>query len=398
MLWFYVSGNEAKQYRRAAQDCSTPQYRIGTRLLPRDTDSQRLQLARRLAGNDAGLDLMLLDVVWTAEFAEAGWAVPLPDQTLSQVRAKTLPGPYSTALWKGVLYAFPANTNTQLLWYRKDLADHAPSTWAELIDQAQRLASAGEPGQVAVQGAPYEGLMAWFNTLLASAGGAILAPDGKTPTLTDTPQHRAATVTALTIIRDVARARGADPSIAQADETTSRLALEQGRAAFELNWPYVLNSVNENAKTGGVVFAPQDLGHSPYPRAQADKPARVTLGGFNLAVASTSRHRDLALRAAACITGEQEQRLTSVDNGVPPTIRAVFDDPRFQAVYPLWQQVLGQLQADSAAIRPATPVYQTLSKLVTAKLSPPGDIDPERTADVIDQQVRKAVAGEGLVP
>ena len=37
-------------------------------------DDQRLQLARRLTGNDKTLDVMALDVVWTAEFAEAGWA------------------------------------------------------------------------------------------------------------------------------------------------------------------------------------------------------------------------------------------------------------------------------------------------------------------------------------
>ncbi|MGL6235189.1 MAG: extracellular solute-binding protein [Segniliparus sp.] len=398
VLWLYASGNEGEQYTRAAKDCSTAQYQVETRLLPREADSQRLQLARRLAGDDASLDLMLLDVVWTAEFAEAGWAVPLPERLVSEVRGKSLPGPYTTAIWKGVLYAFPANTNTQLLWYRKDLVGDAPATWAGLIDQAQRFARAGGPGQIAVQAAPYEGLMVWFNTLLVSAGGAILAPDGKTPTLEDTPEHRAATVKALTVIRDVARARGADPSISQSNETTARLALEQGRAAFEVNWPYVLNSVIENAKSGGVAFAPEALGHEQYPRVDPDKPARVTLGGYNLAVASTSRHKDLAFQAAKCITGEREQRQVAVGNGVPPTIRSVFDDPEFQAVYPLWRQVLGQLQEDSAAIRPATPVYQTLSKLVTAKLNPPADIDPERMVDVLDKEVGKAVAGEGLVP
>lgn len=398
VLGFYASGNEGAQYARAAEDCSTPQYRVQTRLLPRDADSQRLQLARRLAGADESLDLMLLDVVWTAEFAEAGWAVPLPARFLADVREKSLPGPYATAVWQGQLYAFPANTNTQLLWYRKDLVGDAPATWTQMLGLARRIAGEGGPGQIGVQAGAYEGLMVWFNTLLASAGGAVLASDGKTPALTDTPEHRAATVQALTVIRDVARAQGADPSIAQSDETTARLGLEQGRAVFEVNWPYVLNSIEENAKTGSVAFPREALGYSQYPRMSPEKPARVTLGGYNLAVAGTSRHRDFAFQAAACITGEHEQRRVAVGNGVPPTIRSVYDDPGFQAAYPLWRQVLGQLQADSAAIRPATPVYQTLSKLVTAKLSPPGEIDPERTADVLAEQVRKAVAGEGLVP
>ncbi|SKV83180.1 Probable sugar ABC transporter, sugar-binding protein LpqY [Mycobacteroides abscessus subsp. massiliense] len=77
--------------------------------------------------------------------------------------------------------------------------------------------------------------MVLFNTLLVSAGGSVLGDDGKRVTLTDTPEHRAATVTALRIIKSIATADGADPSITQTDEGTARLAFEQGKAAFEIN-------------------------------------------------------------------------------------------------------------------------------------------------------------------
>ncbi len=55
--------------------------------LPKGADDQRLQLARRLTGNDKTLDVMALDVVWTAEFAEAGWALPLSDDPAGQAEA-----------------------------------------------------------------------------------------------------------------------------------------------------------------------------------------------------------------------------------------------------------------------------------------------------------------------
>ena len=84
----------------------------------------------------------------------------------------------------------------------------------------------------------------------------MLSDDGKTVTLTDTPEHRAATVKALQIIKAVATAPGADPSITQTDEGTARLALEQGNAALEVNWPFVLPSMLENAVKGGVSFLP----------------------------------------------------------------------------------------------------------------------------------------------
>ncbi len=109
-----------------------------------------------------------------------------------------------------------------------------------------------------MQGRQDEGLVVWFNTLLASAGGQVLSDDGKTVTLTDTPQHRSATVKALQIIKTVATAPGADPSITRSEGSTSRLAFEQGDSALEVNWPYVLASMLENAVKGGVSFLPLD--------------------------------------------------------------------------------------------------------------------------------------------
>src|SRR4051794_35204962 len=87
--------------------------------LPKGADDQRLQLARRLTGNDKTLDVMALDVVWTAEFAEAGWALPLSDDPSGQAEAdatsNTLPGPLETATWQGKLGAAPLQTKNQLL-------------------------------------------------------------------------------------------------------------------------------------------------------------------------------------------------------------------------------------------------------------------------------------------
>ena len=40
--------------------------------------------------------------------------------------AGTLPGPLETATYRGRLWAAPFTTNTQLLWYRKDLVSTPP--------------------------------------------------------------------------------------------------------------------------------------------------------------------------------------------------------------------------------------------------------------------------------
>src|ERR1700756_4515666 len=226
---FYTQAPDAATFTAVAQDCTRQlggRFAIRHVSLPRGPGEQRLQLARRLSAHDRGLDVMAMDVVWTAEFAEAGWALPLSDDPAGRAEADatddTLPGPLATARWNHELYGAPVTTNTELLWYRADLVERPPATWDGMLAEAAKLRAAGRPGWIAVQANEGEGLVVWFNTLLVSAGGQVLSEDGRHVTLTDTPEHRAAT----------------------------------GRARLEVNGPYVLASLLENAVKGGVPFLP----------------------------------------------------------------------------------------------------------------------------------------------
>ena len=431
----YTPASETATFTAVAKRCNEQfggRFRIQQVSLPKGADDQRLQLARRLTGNDRTLDIMALDVVWTAEFAEAGWALPLSDDPAGQAEADanadTLPGPLETAKWQGKLFAAPVTTNTQMLWYRPDLVSPPPPTWDQMISEANRLHAEGKPSWIAVQAKQYEGLVVWFNSLLESAGGRVLSEDGKTVTLVDTPEHRAATVKALQIIKSVATAPGADPSVTQTDEGTARLALEQGNAALQVNWPFVFASMLENAVKGGVPFLPlndkpelasaiNDAGtfsptdeqfqvafdaskevfaFAPYPGVIPDQPARVTLGGLNLAVAATTRKAAQAFEAVRCIRSESNQRYTSIEGGLPAVRASLYSDPAFQKKYPQYAIIRDQLT--NAAVRPATPNYQAMSTRISATLAPITEIDPERTADELAVQVQKAIDGKGLIP
>jgi len=435
VVTLYTSANEAETFAAAADRCNAQfdgRFRIQQMSLPKDADGQRLQLARRLTGNDRTLDLMALDVIWTAEFAEAGWAVPLSadpsGRAVADATADTLAGPLATAKWDGELFSVPVTTNTQLLWYRSDLMTQPPTDWQQMVAEATTLDAAGKPSWIAVQGKQYEGLVVWFNTLLVSAGGQILSDDGQSVTLTDTPAHKAATVRALQIIKDVATAPGADPSITQTDEGTARLALEQGKAALEVNWPFVLPSMVENAVGGGVEFLRLDqrpdlasavnadgkfkpdpaqaaaaldavqkvFAFAPYPGVVPGQPAKVTLGGLNLAVASTSRHKAEAFEAIRCLRQPEIGVQIAIEGGLAPVRSSLYDNPDIQRAYPAYDIIRRQL-AD-AAVRPLTPQYQAMSIRIAATLAPITDIDPEQTADKLADEVQKALDGKGLIP
>lgn len=408
-LHFYTAADAATQYAQAAADCTTAaggRYRIVQHSLPRQADDQRLQLARRIVGGDSSMDIVGLDVTWTAEFAEARWVRPFPDEVAARVREGTLAGPLRTATWQDRLYAAPLNTNTQLLWYRKDLTPEGrpPRTWDELISIAEGLADAGRPSWIEVQAQQYEGIVVWFNTLLTSAGGRIVDDDGTTVALDRGDAARRA----LEVMARVGRARGADPSLPQRDEGGARLAMESGRAAFQVNYPFVLPGITQN---GGGAFLDEagnptqrDTGRrvidefawAPYPSMDPGRPASVTLGGFNLAVPTTSKHPAEAFEAIECLRNRDNQLRNAVDAGVPPTLEALYGDPAFQAKYPAWEAIKASL--DAAGVRPASPAYQSISIVLSADLSPPSAIDPEGAVGSLAARVRDAVNSQGLVP
>lgn len=445
VLNLYPPADGADSVKAQADRCSAESggaYRIVTTPLPKSADDQRLQLARRLAGNDHSLDLMGMDVVWTAEFADAGWLVPVPENLVPQVTDATLGGPLETAMWRTPtdaqekLYAVPIWTNTQLLWYRKDVlrglgAKTPATTWDGMIAEATKSLDKGGPSQIMVQGRQYEGLMVWFNSLLVSAGGQVVDPDDATKvTLNDTPEHRAATVKALQVMKAVATAPGHDPSLTNSDEAAARLGMESGKAIYEVNWPFVFSGIRENSAAGSVPFLPNMKRHNDfltnldtpptadqlrqltpinneirekfdfaaYPGVDPNKPARTTLGGVNIAVASTSQQRDLAFKAAMCLTSESAQKYYSINAGTPPVNRALYDDPEFRATYPMSDIIKRQLETQNAALRPKSPNYQAISTLLQAKLSPVGSWDPETLVDQLADAANRAIKGEGLIP
>src|SRR3954470_21318544 len=129
-LW--VFNEPSGSFTDAAKRCSDGsggRYTIVYNKLSNDADQQRQSLVRRLAAKDSSIDIAGMDVVWTAEFAEAKWILPWPEGFARELRAGPLKGPLQTATYKGRIYAAPANTNTQLLWYRKGLVKLPASTW-----------------------------------------------------------------------------------------------------------------------------------------------------------------------------------------------------------------------------------------------------------------------------
>jgi len=385
-LNWYVFPEPSGAFAQAASDCSQAsggRYAISIQTLPSDADSQRQQLVRRLAAKDPSIDIVGMDVVWTAEFAEAGWILPWTAAAAQQVTTGTLAVPIQTATYKGRLYGAPANSNTQLLWYRKDLVPQPPRTWDEMIAMATALAKQGKPHYIEIQGKQYEGLMVWVNTLINSAGGTILSG----PTAVALGPSALA---AATLMKKLATSPAADPSLSNQQEDQNRLGFEKGVAAFELNYPFVYPSAQKNAPK----IAAQ-MGYAAYPGVVAGKPSRVTIGGLNLGVSTYSKHPAEAFAAAACLRNSEHQKVGAVKGGLPPTITALYDDPALAKPYPFHQLIKEQLA--TASVRPQTPLYSDVSLAIQKTLSPPSAINLRTVVGDLEAELKKALNSGGLI-
>lgn len=365
-------------------------YELKAESLPTNPDSQREQLVRRLAAKDSSIDLIGMDVVWTGEFAQAGWISPYEDGELTNVGSadKVLKGPFESAQYNGQQYGAPLNSNTRLLWYRKSALGNTPvpQTWDQLLDVAeQKGTTIQETGKRA------EALVVLFNALEESAGGHIIktGADGKAEV--DLPEGP--TVRALQILQRYGNSSAAPPALSTSAEDDNRLAFQavDSNSDFMINWPYVYPSVLEADPE-----LAKDYGYAPYPRVDPARPAAAPLGGYNLGISSYTRSRAAAVAAVNCLTEPEQQRTIATTGGQPSVLRALGDDPQIKEVLPFLPIMTEQLE--NAAPRPVTPNYNDISLAVRQVLHPISDIsDPEQTYRELRDLIKRALNSQAVL-
>ncbi|HWI08143.1 MAG TPA: ABC transporter substrate-binding protein [Solirubrobacteraceae bacterium] len=387
--WFIFnepSGAPQKIAERCSQQ-SGGAYDINFEFLPAEADQQREQLVRRLGAEDSSLDLLGLDVVWTGEFANAGWLEPVPQDTDRKVTANVFESVLETARFEGELVTVPIWSNTQLLWYRKDRVPRAPQTWDEMIDIAERIGPS--EGRIQIQGNRYEGLVVLVNQLIESAGTSILAGP-KEILLAEEPTKQA-----LAVLGRLSNSPIAAPNITTSTEDSARLGFEAGNSAFQINYPFVFPSAKENAPK---VF--EQMGVAQYPAVEAGQESKPPIGGINIGVSAFSEHKEQAFAAIECLVQPQNQLEVAELGGLPPVREDLYDQPEMNEVYPGFADQIRE-SIRNAAPRPSqSPAYQDLSLAIQRAVHPTTQIDsqnPDETYDRLRNNVEKAVKREGLL-
>lgn len=385
LRWFVAiqPGGSIQEVAKRCTEQSEGKYRITLELLPTDADSQRQQLVRRLGARDSTVDIIGMDVIWTAEFANAGWIQPWEGENADKVTKDVFDSVIETASFEDKLYGAPFNSNTQLLWYRTDLVDEPPETWDQMISQAEELDM-----DIQVQAARYEGYTVWVNSMITSAGTQILSG----PEEVDLEQEP--TETALATIGRLAHSSAAAPNLSTSNEDSARLGFEAGNSAFMLNYTFAYASAQANAPD-----VAENMGAAKLPQVVEGEPSSPPLGGFNLGIGAYSDSADLAFEAATCLASPENQLVLTELDGLPPSNESLYEDKVVQDAFPDFADEIRASIAD-ATPRPLTPAYTDLSLAVQRSLHPPQSIDPDNPTpkyETLRENAENAVLRKGLL-
>jgi multiple sugar transport system substrate-binding protein len=367
--------------------------------VPYESTNQRYVLDFTSGG---GADLVLSDVVWIGQFADAGWMVPLDkfykDPKLADP-ALNLKGFFPVLLnsfgtWNKKVYGLPFDNYSGLLYYNKCTLKAAgfnapPTTWNELLTRyAPKLTGNGKYG-FALQSRRGETQSAdSFMRVLWLSGGGLIDPKTFQPTL-----GSAASQKGLQFRQNLMKYM--PPGVVDQDHAEVVAAFNNGTVPMITEWSSFYTTIADPKQSKVPANC---LGVTTEPLGTAGlKPA---LGGFSLGVNSNS---DAKKQAAAYlfiqwITSEKNAKAYVQAGGVSGR-QAVYKDPAIRAKYLYVDPMVKSWSAGTAVpnFRPRFAEWPQISQIVAENGTKImlGQLSPAAGAKVIDDQVRSILQKAG---
>jgi len=354
-------GREADVVRGqlARFEAAHPPLQVRLRATPDGADERRQLYVQWLNAHVPDPDVLQVDVIWTPEFAAAGWLLPL--DSFGPDVADFLPAAVAANRWNGRLYALPWFVDVGMLYWRTDLMAAAPRDLDALAAEATRAVAAQGAAAPSFgfvwQGARYEGLVTVFVEHLGAFGGAILDDQGAVVVDSE------ASVRALTFMRDaIWTAHVVPPSVLTWQEEQVRFAFQNGQAAFMRNWPYAYALLRDGAESR--VAGRFDV--APMPATAAGAPT-AALGGSQLAINARTDQPAAAYALVSYLTAPEQMLERARLAGQFPARLAPYGTAALDAALGLDTSAIRAL-IERAVPRPVTPVYSQLSDILQVRL------------------------------
>jgi multiple sugar transport system substrate-binding protein len=360
-----------------------PNIKVKFKEMPTDTGTSHDQYVTMLSAQSSEIDVMDVDVIWPAEFAQAGYLQDL-DRFIQRDNidmSQYIPGAVEAGNYNGKQWAMPKFIDAGLLYYRKDIVKEPPKTWDELIEVAKKQkGKKGTKSGFVMQAAQYEGLVCNFIEFAGAYGGRIL--DDKGNVVINSP----GTVKGLEKMIEVVKSGAVPGNILAIKEPETHTMYKEGESVLARNWPYMF-SILQNPDESKVV---DQVGVAPLPKG--DKASTAALGGWMMGINKYSKNKEAAWEFVKFVTGPEGQKISALYSH-SPTYLPTYDDPEVQKANPLYADENFVKGVSAAIPRPVSPEYPKISEIIQVEVSNAlsGKVSAKEAVKNMEQQLKEVV-------
>ncbi|MFC4076994.1 ABC transporter substrate-binding protein [Salinithrix halophila] len=360
-----------------------PNIKVKLKEMPSDTGQSHDQYVTMFSAKSDEVDVFDMDVIWPAEFAQAGYILPL-DRFIQKDGIKMdqyVEGAVDAGNYNGKQWAMPKFMDAGLLYYRKDLVKEPPKTWDELTEQAADLkGKKGTKFGYVMQGKQYEGLVCNFIEFIGAYGGQVLNKQGKVAIDSE------GSIKGLKKMVEIAKSDYVPGNLTAITEVETDAIYGEGQAVFDRQWPYHYAKMNEEgSKVKGKV------GVSSLPAGE--KGTAATLGGWMAGINKNSKHKKEAWEFVKFMTGAEGQKISAVDGGLAPTYLPLYKDSDVKKANPLFKKDEYVKGIAAAISRPVSPEYPKISDTIQVEVSKAlaGKQSPKEAIKKMDKKLKEII-------
>jgi multiple sugar transport system substrate-binding protein len=308
----------------------------------------------------ATYDVVLIDVIWPAEFGTKHIVADVTSKWPDSWKQKMLPGAVATPKYGDKFYGVPWILDTKYLFLNTAHLERAKvdraslESWDGVLKGARALKASGVVKYPLIWSwQQAEALICDYAQLLGAFGGQFL-DDGGQPAF-----NKGGGVQALDFMHQTLVDGLSNPTSTQSLEEDVRRVFSSGQASLALNWTYMYGLANDpkQSQVSGKVAVLQT------PAGTAARPG--VNGSMALAVAGGSKNQAAAWTYITYLTSQKVQDKFAVSS--LPVWASSYDDPAViktnPAVVPQAKKQLGAL-----ILRPQVENYNGISQVLQAEI------------------------------
>lgn len=314
-----------------------------------------------VSSNPPSFDIILVDDIWYAGLADAGWILDVTDRVTPEIREGVFEAAWDITTVNDVVYGLPFLLDQKYFYYNTRILAEAgftdpPQTWEELEEMARAIKAAGLVEYPMIWSwAQIEAVIPDFVTLLYGNGGEFFDEDNNP--VFNSPEG----VAVLQWMVDMINEGLVNPASITAAEEDVRNTFSAGNAAFATNWLYMYNLAQDPAESqvaGEVAMSLMPVFESA--RA-AGIESSTNNGSMGFAITAGTPAPDAAWDFISFLTSEDIQVQFSTHQ--LPTWETAFDVPALQEANPVTVPMFAA-QFPWSHVRPKVPYYNEASRIL----------------------------------